>query len=229
MQKYLMMILAVLSLLVVSVAYSAMFFELNNAVKNERVRQDGNRIVFEYDLEGDNEADVSVTLTIDGKKYQVKDLHLEGDYGKVMPGKNKMVYWNVLLDFPRGLHGEFDADIVASGGDIEKPAFKRPDTYKWSPNILNDEKVSYGVRDYYNNKGEWAGIFIIDRIEKIRIENKSDSEAVAHVLYWYKPAPIQKRRDNRTGSDKRTFTLYRSSKNSSWEVIKMGGYNSGRP
>jgi len=86
-------------------------------VKNETARQVGNRVVFGYDLTGkEKEADVTITLEINGKKYRAKDLHLEGDFGKVGPGKGKKIYWNVLQDFPRGLHGRFVADIEASGG-----------------------------------------------------------------------------------------------------------------
>lgn len=80
-------------------------------VKNERVRQEGNRVVFEYDLEGDKETEIGITLTIEGKKYTAKELHLEGDYGKVTTGKNKHVYWNVLQDFPGGLNGDLRASI----------------------------------------------------------------------------------------------------------------------
>lgn len=101
----------IMILLVASFVYSA-------EVKNERVRQDGNRVVFEYDLEGD-EADISVQITVEGKNYTAKELHLEGDYGKVRPGKNRRVYWNVLQDFPRGLHGDVSAEIEAGGGAIK--------------------------------------------------------------------------------------------------------------
>jgi len=82
-------------------------------IKNGVVRQEGNRVVFSYDLEG-SEADsaVSLQLTIRGKKYEVKDLHLEGDIGKVRIGKNKNIYWNVLQDFPKGLSGEYSWELT---------------------------------------------------------------------------------------------------------------------
>jgi len=88
-------------------------------VKNAISRQVGNRMVFSYDLVGkEKEAEVTLTITIKGRKYPSKDLHLEGDYGKVRPGKGKKIYWNVRWDFPRGLHGHFVADLKSGGRPI---------------------------------------------------------------------------------------------------------------
>jgi len=73
-------------------------------VKNTVVRQVGNRGQFTYDLLGDEpEAEVDVTLTIQGKEYKAADLHLEGDCGKVKTGRGRVIWWNILQDFPRGL------------------------------------------------------------------------------------------------------------------------------
>ncbi|MCX8110141.1 MAG: hypothetical protein N3D15_02695, partial [Syntrophorhabdaceae bacterium] len=79
------------------------FMLFASEVVNTRPQQVGNRVLFEYDLIGDEEAEVTLTLTINGKVYTQDNLHLEGDFGKVKPGKNKKIYWNVLRDFPRGL------------------------------------------------------------------------------------------------------------------------------
>jgi hypothetical protein len=101
-----------ISLLFISFAYPA-------KVKNESVRQEGNRIVFKYDVAGDDdEVDVKITLIIDGKAYSAKELHLEGDYGKVKVGKGKIIYWNVLEDFPRGIAGDMEFEIIALGGPV---------------------------------------------------------------------------------------------------------------
>jgi len=70
-------------------------------VENIRPQQIGNRILFEYDLAGDEEAEVTLTITVKGTVYTQDRLHLEGDYGKVKPGRNKKIYWNVLQDFQR--------------------------------------------------------------------------------------------------------------------------------
>jgi len=85
-------------------------------VSNETVRQEGNRFVFEYDLDSSGPADVTVNVTYGGKEHPGKDLHLEGDVGKVSPGKGKRIFWNVLRDLPRGLSGEFEYEIVAGVG-----------------------------------------------------------------------------------------------------------------
>jgi formylglycine-generating enzyme required for sulfatase activity len=93
-------------------------------VKNENVRQVGNRILFEFDVEGDNneDADVNLTLTIKDKNYTAGQLHLEGDRGKTKTGKGKKIYWNVLQDFPRGLNTTVHWDLTAGGGKLVKDA-----------------------------------------------------------------------------------------------------------
>lgn len=85
-------------------------------VKNVKAQQAGNRVLFEFDITGDEgETEVSVTLIVNGKTYTGDKLHLEGDYGKVKVGNGKKIYWNVLQDFPRGLSTAFDYEIVAGG------------------------------------------------------------------------------------------------------------------
>ena len=72
-------------------------------VKNLESTQVGNRVLFEFDVVGEEEeTDVTVTLTVNDKEYKEKDLHLEGDYMKVKIGTGRKIYWNVLQDFPRG-------------------------------------------------------------------------------------------------------------------------------
>ena len=91
-------------------------------VKNDLVRQEGNRLVVTYDLEGtEKEAKVAVTIIVGGKSYGAEQLHLEGDVGTVRPGKGKKVWWNVLQDFPRGLNEDVEVNISAGGGDFTDP------------------------------------------------------------------------------------------------------------
>jgi hypothetical protein len=72
-------------------------------VKNEKVRQEGSRILFKFDVTGDEEeTNINIIVTINGRVYPEKDLHLEGDHGIVKIGKGKKIYWDVLQDFPRG-------------------------------------------------------------------------------------------------------------------------------
>ena len=86
-------------------------------VKSTVSRQEGNRVIWEFEVVSDTqeEADLNLTITIDGKTYESKDLHLEGDFPKAKPGKGKKIYWNVLQDFPRGMHGNLDWELVAGG------------------------------------------------------------------------------------------------------------------
>ena len=91
--------------------------------------------------------------------------------------------------------------------------------------ISNADFVQVRVREYYAQRGEWAGVFVIDRIDKMRFEKRSDNEIIVHVLYFFKPTMNQIRVDRRTGSDKRTFTFRYNG--SDWQVVSMGGFGSG--
>ncbi|KAF0159731.1 MAG: hypothetical protein FD159_229 [Syntrophaceae bacterium] len=85
-------------------------------LKNEKARQEGNRLVISYDLEGkEKEAEVNLTITVEGKTYKSSELHIEGDVGKLKTGKGKRVTWNILQDFPRGLRGAADWELTTSG------------------------------------------------------------------------------------------------------------------
>lgn len=105
--------------------FSALIILISTAVsaeiKNEVVRQEGNRILFIYDLEGtEAEGEVSVKLTIQGKKYETKDLHFKGDIGKVKTGKGKKIFWNVLQDFPKGLSEQFTWELTAGQWQVNE-------------------------------------------------------------------------------------------------------------
>jgi formylglycine-generating enzyme required for sulfatase activity len=91
-------------------------------VKNTISRQVGNRIQFTYDLIGDEtEGEVEVTFTVGGKSYNASDLHLEGAFGKTPTGKGKILWWNVLQDFPRGLDANVTWKIEAGGKTFVSP------------------------------------------------------------------------------------------------------------
>jgi formylglycine-generating enzyme required for sulfatase activity len=93
-------------------------------VLNEKVRQEGSRILFQFDVTGDEEeTDINIILTINGRAYPEKDLHLEGDYGSVKMGKGKKIYWDMLRDFPRGYSGAMEWEITAMGGPVEDMVF----------------------------------------------------------------------------------------------------------
>jgi formylglycine-generating enzyme required for sulfatase activity len=85
-------------------------------LKNEFARQEGNRLVITYDLAGkEKEADVNLTLTVEGKTYKSSELHVEGDIGKVKTGTGKKISWNILQDFPRGLRAGVDWELTTAG------------------------------------------------------------------------------------------------------------------
>jgi len=117
-------------------------------------------MLFSYDLVGsENEADVTLTITIKGKKYRAKDLHLEGDIGKVRPGRGKKIYWNILQDFPRGLHGSLEADLESGGGPIRGMVFVRGGCFDMGDTFGDgdsDEKPVHEVcvDDFYMGKYE---------------------------------------------------------------------------
>ncbi len=83
-------------------------------VKNIVIQKVENRLLFTYDLEGEEStALVSVYVTVGDKTYPAKSLHLEGDLGKVRPGRNRRVVWSVLSDFPKGVYQEVSVEISA--------------------------------------------------------------------------------------------------------------------
>jgi hypothetical protein len=83
-------------------------------VKNVVAKQEGERIVFVYDLEGDSgSADVVFSLTVSDRTYKSTELHIEGDYGRVTVGRAKALYWNVLEDFSKGYAGKIDWEIYS--------------------------------------------------------------------------------------------------------------------
>ncbi|MBI4691425.1 MAG: DNRLRE domain-containing protein [Nitrospirae bacterium] len=103
-------------ILLVSFATLLLIGSLHAAeVKNLDAKQVGNRVLFEYDVAGDeDETEVTFSLTINGKTYNADTLHLEGDHGKVKVGEGKKVWWNVLQDFPKGYAGDLEYEIAAS-------------------------------------------------------------------------------------------------------------------
>lgn len=146
-------------------------------VKNDVVKQVGNRMLMEFDVEGNanEETEVTVTITIKGKTYTADKLHLEGDYGKVRVGKGKKIYWNVLQDFPRGLSDDVKWKLEAGGGKLVKDpttgmefilvkggCFQMGDTFGDGE---SDEKPVHEVcvDDFYMGKyevtqGQWKAI-----------------------------------------------------------------------
>ena len=83
-------------------------------VKNVEIQKVENRLMFTYDLEGEEkDATVSVFVTVGDKTYPARQLHLEGDLGKVRIGRNRRVIWYVLNDFPQGVYQPVSVEIIS--------------------------------------------------------------------------------------------------------------------
>lgn len=146
-------------------------------VKNVTAKQVGNRMLFEYDLMGDEpEADVNVTITVKGRAYATDKLHLEGDFGKVRTGRVKKIWWNVLQDFPQGVAEDVEWEVVAGARAFKDPVtgmefifvrggcFEMGDTFG-DRFVFEDELPAHEVcvSDFYLGKyeatqGQWKKV-----------------------------------------------------------------------
>lgn len=155
MKKVKLLVIVILNLLFLSIAYS-----WAAEVRNTVATQVGNHTTFIYDLIGEEaDAEVNVTITIQGKTYHASDLHLEGDIGKVKSGRGKTIYWNVLQDFPRGFSGEIVWKIVAGG---EKVLYGKSTIYQVTGPVL---KVNADTIVIHKGKDKWE--FARDSITKV--------------------------------------------------------------
>ncbi|MFZ2419419.1 MAG: formylglycine-generating enzyme family protein [Smithellaceae bacterium] len=144
-------------------------------LKNEKARQEGNRLVITYDLDGkEKDAEVQLTITVEGKTYKSSELHIEGDVGKIRTGRGKRISWNILQDFPRGLRGAADWELTTSGGAFTDVAtgmpfaFVKGGCYQMGDTFGDggkDEKPVHDVcvSDFYMGKhevtqGQWKRI-----------------------------------------------------------------------
>jgi len=89
-------------------------------VINLKVGQSGDKGFATFDLAGkvgEREAEVFVTLTINGEKYSADKLTLSGDFGKkVKTGVGRRIVWDILNDIPTGFDGEVIWNVDAVGG-----------------------------------------------------------------------------------------------------------------
>ena len=80
------------------------------------------------------------------------------------------------------------------------------------------------AKGYYDKKGEWAGTFVLAKVEGVRVAKTSDpARFVAHVAYGYASAPG---RNQSPGTDARTFTF--AFEKGRWQCVAMGGHESGK-
>ena len=190
-------------------------------VENIRPQQIGNRILFEYDLTGDEEAEVTLTITVKDTVYTQDRLHLEGDYGKVRPGRNKKIYWNVLQDFPKGLSTTFDWELEARVGMefvfVKGGCFDMGDTFG---DGYSDEKPVHTVcvSDFYMGKyevtqGQWKAIM---GNNPSYFKNCGDNCPVENVS-WYEVQEFIERLNSKSGKK------YRLPTEAEWEYAACSG------
>ncbi|CAK0765560.1 exported hypothetical protein [Gammaproteobacteria bacterium] len=90
---------------------------------------------------------------------------------------------------------------------------------------LDFAEAAVMVKDYYNNEGEWAGIYTMSNIERMALnESKDDYGYVAHVCYHYRPIPNNRIGRNDSGVDQRTFSF--GMVHGGYRVLSMGGHMS---
>jgi len=90
-------------------------------VKNLKVSQIGDNAVATYDLvggAGEQDAEVTVVITIGNERRTSDKLSLTGDFGKgVKVGTGKKIVWNVMKDIPANFdfeNGELSWDVKAT-------------------------------------------------------------------------------------------------------------------
>ena len=79
------------------------------------------------------------------------------------------------------------------------------------------------IINYYRDKGQWKNVFMISKINKIRVLQRG-RKAVVHARYRYVPVPKSRRSDS--GTDTRKFFFRWNGK--SWKLHRMGGHKSGK-
>ena len=86
----------------------------------------------------------------------------------------------------------------------------------------SQSEFNAAISSFYNNQGEWAGVFRIARIDRVRLDKSGPDRFIAHVRYYYTAIPGNYKGRTDKGYDQRTFTLIRNG--GGWRVINMGGY-----
>ncbi|MCX5809826.1 MAG: formylglycine-generating enzyme family protein [Proteobacteria bacterium] len=209
-----------ISALTLSLAFFSSSFAAE--VKNAVSRQEGNRVIWEFEVVSDTqeEADLTLTITIDGKTYESKDLHLEGDFPKTKLGKGRKIYWNVLQDFPRGIHGNLDWELLAGGMElvfVKGGCYDMGDTFGDS---VGSEKLVHNVcvSDFYMGKyevtqGQWK---VVMGNNPSHFSSCGDTCPVENVS-WKDSQEFIRKLNSRTGKS------YRLPTEAEWEYAARSG------
>ncbi|MBT5231817.1 MAG: PEGA domain-containing protein [Methylococcales bacterium] len=88
---------------------------------------------------------------------------------------------------------------------------------------LTAEQAKFKITQFYRDKGEWKGVFMIRKVNRIRMVRKGKT-TIVHAKYQYIPVPNSRRSDS--GTDQRIFQFRWNGRG--WKVIRMGAYKSGK-
>ena len=89
---------------------------------------------------------------------------------------------------------------------------------------MTKEQAESAIIMFYDNKSEWNGVFQIDYIEKLWVEEINDNQFNVHVRYHYKPVPGNRQNRTDSGNDQRVFIM--SKVDNGYQVTEMLGSNS---
>jgi hypothetical protein len=87
-------------------------------VQNLQFSQEGVQKIATYDLVGDTgeqKAEVTITIIINGQTRSAENLSITGDYGKnIKVGPDKRIIWNAAADLPKEFDGELTWEVKAT-------------------------------------------------------------------------------------------------------------------
>jgi len=89
---------------------------------------------------------------------------------------------------------------------------------------LDITRAQQAVMSFYRTRGEWAGIFVMDSIIRIKLEKLNDRSYTLNVEYHYTPIPNNRLHRTDSGVDQRVFRLEIFGGN--YTITSMGGYHS---
>lgn len=107
-----------LAQLLLAILAGLVFFTAESAraasITNFATRQDGTSVVMTYDVAADaQKIHVGLLLRLGERLLDPRALRLGGDLGLIAPGKGKRIVWEAGKDFPAGLAGAVDGELVA--------------------------------------------------------------------------------------------------------------------
>jgi hypothetical protein len=109
-------------------------------VKNLQMGQTDTKGYVTYDLYGkvgEKDAEIKVSVSINGEQYPAEKLSLSGDLGKgIKVGTGKRIWWDVFADLPAGLaDGDLVWEVVVVDNQVQETA----------PATLKPARASIGI------------------------------------------------------------------------------------